>query len=103
MVLTSVLFIYVSHRVAQATGQVTQWICDVPKPPSLPTVVEPSAARPPPNTGNEEGQEVIFLAPQDNLPFRKDSESNILQPEPDTQVRPLRRWVDSLADGESTS
>lgn len=103
MVLTSVLFIYVSHRVAQATGQVTQWICDVPKPPSLPTVVEPSAARPPPNTGNEEGQEVIFLAPQDNLPFRKDSESNILPPEPDTPVRPLRRWVDRLADGASTS
>lgn len=102
MIVTSILFIYVSHRVSQATGQITKWICDVPKPPSLPTVAEPPTTRPPPEPETVEGQEVIFLAPQDSTGW-KDNEGNALPPEPDTPVRPLRRWVDRLADGPSSS
>ncbi|KAJ3480720.1 hypothetical protein NLI96_g8158 [Meripilus lineatus] len=61
MALTTFLFIYVSHRVAQATGQITQWICDTPRPPALPTVIDSSPSRPPPPEPEvEEGQEVIF-------------------------------------------
>ncbi|OCH94755.1 Cas1p-domain-containing protein [Obba rivulosa] len=106
-IITTVMFIYVSHRVAQATGDITNWICGSSKPPSLPTTNQPSSS----NTGRrnvptappeEEGQEVIFLAPSDDGPVPKDNNGNPLPLEPDTPMRPQRRWVDRLAEGSQS-
>ena len=59
-----------------------------------------SSRRPdPPQLQSEEGQEVIFMVPQDDEP-RKDREGNSLPAEPDTPARP-RRWIDRLAEGSS--
>jgi len=106
-VITTCMFIYVSHRVAQATGDITNWICGEPKPPSLPTTNQPSSSSnggrrnspaPPPE---DEGQEIIFLAPPDDDSAPKDNNGNVLPLEPDTPIRPQRRWVDRLAEGTS--
>ena len=106
LLLTTVVFIYISHLVAKATGEITNWICGNPKAQSLPTTSQQvhanasSSRRPdPPQLQSEEGQEVIFMVPQDDEP-RKDREGNSLPPEPDTPARP-RRWIDRLAEGSS--
>lgn len=99
MVLTTIMFIYVSHYVAVATGEITKWICDS----------KPAATLPTSNSGTSQPvdgaiQEIVFEAPETlELPFRKDSEGNELPPEPDTPIRTPRRWVDRLADSTSPS
>ncbi|KAI8980746.1 O-acetyltransferase [Trametes punicea] len=106
LLLTTIVFIYVSHLVAVATGEITGWICGSAKAPSLPTS-QPSntatSARPPViQADTEEGQEVIFMAPQDEDEVsRKDADGNTLPREPDTPARPQRRWIDRLAEGSS--
>jgi len=47
MIITTIMFIYLSHKVAEATGSLTNWICGTSKK-SLPTVaVGASRAQPP--------------------------------------------------------
>ncbi|THG97727.1 hypothetical protein EW026_g4335 [Hermanssonia centrifuga] len=107
MMLTTIMFIYVSNCVSQATGELTKRICGSVPTPALPTVMEVSNPRIPPATGNdsESGQEIIFQAPPDELelPVRKDNAGNVLPSEPDTPARPQARWVDRLAQGSSRS
>ncbi|KAL6310128.1 O-acetyltransferase [Sparassis latifolia] len=105
VVITTTMFIYVSHRVAQATGEITKWICGTMKPQTLPTVADNAGAagsrrHAAPTQPAEEGQEVIFLAPQDGEP-RKDDDGNVLPSEPHTPSHQgsQRRWVDRLAEG----
>ncbi|KAI0361330.1 O-acetyltransferase [Trametes cingulata] len=106
LLLTTIVFIYVSHLVAKATGEITNWICGSAKPPSLPTSQTSNATSsprpPPPPPESEEGQEVIFMVPQEeDEESGKDREGNPLPREPDTPARPQRRWIDRLADGSS--
>ncbi|OSC99465.1 O-acetyltransferase [Trametes coccinea BRFM310] len=106
LLLTTVIFVYVSHLVAKATGEFTNWICGSAKPPSLPTAQPtnpPQSARPAaPQVETEEGQEVIFMVPQEeDEESRKDLDGNPLPREPDTPARPQRRWIDRLAEGSS--
>ncbi|KAI0931847.1 hypothetical protein AcV5_004766 [Taiwanofungus camphoratus] len=102
LIITTMMFIFVSHHVAQATGTITNWICGKSKPQTLPTTTEGlTANRHPPPQANGGDQEVIFLAPQDDEP-RKDNQGNNPPPEPDTPARPQRRWVDRLAEGSSS-
>lgn len=97
LVLTTLVFIFVSHYVAVATGELTKWICDAKPPATLPTTSIPEAR------SSNAGQEVIFQAPDEvELPAWKDSDGNVLPPEPDTPARPARRWVDRLAEGSPT-
>ncbi|EKM61251.1 uncharacterized protein PHACADRAFT_247738 [Phanerochaete carnosa HHB-10118-sp] len=94
LVLTTLMFILVSHYVAIATGELTKWICNEKPRGALPTTID--------NTHSSSiAQEIIFQAPDEalELPVRKDEDGNALPPEPDTPTRPPRRWVDRLADG----
>ncbi|KZT05847.1 Cas1p-domain-containing protein [Laetiporus sulphureus 93-53] len=100
LIVTTFMFIYVSYWFARATGEITSWMCGSQKPPTLPTIVEPSSntsRRGHAMTSAEEG-EVIFLAEQG-----KDAEENERPQEPDTPARPQRRWVDRLAEGSSNT
>ena len=103
-VLTSIMFIYVSHRVAQATGEITAWICNIEKQ-SLPTVNVPlNATRDggSSSTSRSANHEIIPLVSRDNVE-QKGGEVT-LPPEPDTPIRPVTRWVDRLAnEGQSSS
>ncbi|TBU63674.1 O-acetyltransferase [Dichomitus squalens] len=108
LLLTTIVFVYISHLVAKATGEITNWICgSSKKDASLPTTSQqadasgsrrPEPTRVPPS---EEGQEVIFMVPQDEGEARKDRDGNPLPQEPDTPARPPRRWIDRLAEGSS--
>lgn len=114
LLLTTIVFIYISHLVAKATGEVTNWICGSSKDSSslpitsqqvnAPSASSTSARRqePPHEPESEEGQEVIFMVPQDeDEEQRKDRDGNLLPREPDTPARPQRRWLDRLAEGSS--
>ncbi|KAH9951035.1 O-acetyltransferase [Amylocystis lapponica] len=107
--ITTVAFVYLSHHVAQATGEVTKWVCGIAKPQTLPVTADgastaPSGARRtvPPAQPPAQG-EVIFMMPQADGESRKDSQGNSVPLEPDTPMRAQRRWVDRLADGPANS
>ncbi|EIW64341.1 Cas1p-domain-containing protein [Trametes versicolor FP-101664 SS1] len=104
LLLTTIIFIYISHLVAKATGEITNWICGKAKASSLPTTQPANPPRPPPPPPeSEEGQEVIFMVPQDgDEEPRKDNDGNPIPREPDTPARPPRRWLDRLAEGSPT-
>lgn len=103
-ILTSIMFVYVSHRVAQATGVITAWICNVEKK-LLPTVNIPTSAvreGPSSSTSRSTHHEAIPLVSRDDVEQKGGEDT--LPPEPDTPIRPVRRWVDRLADeGQSSS
>lgn len=90
-VITSIMFVYLSHKVAQATGQITTWICGGAKR-SLPTT-------------NQNGQQSPVASTSRHIPTAsdehpKDSGGNF---SPSISTHPGRRWVDRLADGGSTA
>ncbi|KAF9455114.1 O-acetyltransferase [Macrolepiota fuliginosa MF-IS2] len=108
-VLTGFIFVYLCHRVANATGEVTKIMCQEPQ--SLPIVqvngvsmTQASSQGGSAANGRGGGEaESIPLMPSDVESARKDMEGNPLPREPDTPIRPAlgRRWVDRLADGPS--
>nr|VWO94211.1 Probable O-acetyltransferase CAS1 (EC (Capsule synthesis protein 1) [Ganoderma boninense] len=108
-VLTAIVFIYVSHLMAKATGDVTNWICGSPKKNvSLPTTSQQGNGRSqrpevPPASQSQQSQEVIFMVRQDQEEERKDLHGNTLPPETDTPSRPPPRWIDRLAEGSTTT
>jgi hypothetical protein len=105
-VLTSVMFVYVSHRVALASGEITTWICGGAKK-TLPTI-NPNAGAgdqaPFSSTSRRVGnaseinQEFIPLIAQNE---QKDANGHE-HPPADTLDAP-RRWVDRLADDAASS
>lgn len=107
-VIVTIMFIYVSHRVAQATAEVTAWICgSSPKLLLLPSTAVGNTTSPLSSNGNEEGlhphdsQEVVIplISPNINH-IHKNNDGNPLPTDPDTPIRP-RRWVDRLTEGSS--
>ncbi|KII93887.1 hypothetical protein PLICRDRAFT_99944 [Plicaturopsis crispa FD-325 SS-3] len=101
-IFTTVMFIYVSHRVAQATGEITSWICGS-SPKTLPTTNNAPASFSRPNNATPRAaageEESVPLHPNGSTTPKDEDE---LPREPDTPIRPLRRWVDRLADSAST-
>lgn len=109
-VVTTVMFIYVSDRMAWATGEITNRICAKPKAPQpvlpAPTSASTAESRPFLNDGNgdevelenvEDGQEMIVPPRSQNLQRLKDQDGAPIPFEPDTPIRP-RRWIDRLAE-----
>jgi hypothetical protein len=86
-VITTVMFIYVSHRVAQATAVITTLICGNRTDHSLPMTATSSVHR---RVGSECGPDAILLTLS-----AKDNEENPLPPVDDTPIR----WMDRLAEG----
>lgn len=101
MAVTTIIFIYVSHNVALATGELTKWLCDEQPPATLPPPVN-APTREQNADGDDEGQVIFEASDTMELPVRKDTEGNILPPEPDTPARAPRRWVDRLAEGNGS-
>lgn len=100
LLLTTIVFIYVSHLVAKATGDITNWICGTSKPAALPTTSQQAAAssRHPATSSTTQAQEgeVIFMAPQDgDEEAQKHNDGNATT----SDVPPQRRWIDRLAEG----
>lgn len=91
-VITSIMFIYISHMVARATTDVTKWICSSGPPKSLPlpATADPSSSRQPTGTGEESS--IPLLAASGHVD--KDDTTQI-------EVPPRQRWVDRLAEGSS--
>ncbi|TFK41248.1 O-acetyltransferase [Crucibulum laeve] len=107
MILTTIMFIYLSDRVAYATGEITSRICGgtskglpLPNTVSTHSTAASSSRNEADIHSDAHSQEVtIPLIPSAMEDIRKDEDGNRLPPEPDTPGRP-RRWVDRLADGE---
>jgi hypothetical protein len=100
-VLTSFIFVYLCHRIANATGEVTKNVCS--RPQQLPTVqlngvTLESIGQPAPR----EAESIPLTNSDVESGQRKDMDGNALPAEPDTPVRPTR-WIDRLADGPSPS
>ncbi|XP_006454684.1 hypothetical protein AGABI2DRAFT_198117 [Agaricus bisporus var. bisporus H97] len=98
-VLTSFVFVYLCHRIANATAQVTTNICS--RPQQLPTVQVNGVTLESIDQQTSNETESIPLANSDvESGQRKDLEGNPLPAEPDTPVRPRpARWLERLADG----
>jgi len=117
MVISTIMFIYVSHKVAEATGSLTNWICGTPKKRVLPPPVTSQAANGSLNAavesiplmaatlngaanGDAGVKEVVFDASAssprpDALPSISIPDSSSLQPPP--------RWLDRLAEDSNQS
>jgi N-acetylneuraminate 9-O-acetyltransferase len=105
-VLTSIMFVYVSHRVAQASGEITTWICGGAKK-SLPTT-NPNAGAGgqslPSSTSRRVGN--ASEVNQESIPLTAQSEpkgANGHEQPPTDSPGPTRRWVDRLADDAPSS
>lgn len=92
LVLSSIMFIYLSHKVATATSELTNWICGAKKT-SLPTTA-PQPARP--ATQVPLPEEEIPLVAQENGVASKTKENGV---EGSESPLPGERWVDRLASG----
>ncbi|OSX67336.1 hypothetical protein POSPLADRAFT_1072296 [Postia placenta MAD-698-R-SB12] len=104
LILTTVMFIYLSHHVAQATGEITNWVCGSSKSQTLPTTApdaQSSSGRRAHSVIPMNEPEVIFLASQDDESRKDDGDD--LPPMPDTPARPQHRWLDRLAEGTTAS
>jgi hypothetical protein len=89
-IVITVMFIYLSDRVAHAATQMTNYICGGSSSPAralpLPLPLPVTAPAPIPEERNADNQASL----------KDDAVNSLLEPE--TPVRP-RRWVDRLADG----
>lgn len=109
LLLTTVVFVYVSHLVAKATGEITNWICGAPKNAlSLPTTSQPGNGHGSqrlealPLSQSQQGQEAIFMVPQGQGEEQKDRYGPPPQ-DPDAPSRPPPRWIARLAEGSSSA
>ncbi|KAH0838245.1 10 TM acyl transferase domain found in Cas1p-domain-containing protein [Lanmaoa asiatica] len=84
-VLSTAIFIYISHQVAWATGEITGWICGE-ESTSLP------ATRDVPSTG-------ISAIPHSGSVPLSIGGTDSFRSEPETPGRQPQRWVDRLAEG----
>ena len=93
-VVTTIMFIYLSDRMAWATGELTTRICAIEKAGQAPatTLPAPTTTAQRPDTRNDEEEQELLVPPKDE----ENGESIPL--EPDTPVRPGRRWIDRLAE-----
>ncbi|OAX44212.1 Cas1p-domain-containing protein [Rhizopogon vinicolor AM-OR11-026] len=92
-VISTIIFIYISDHVSHATGELTTWICGS-KEISLPTSTH-NTGRHVGSSGSSTGSVLLST----DVHMSKDGER--LPVEPDTPIRPGRRWVDRLAEGAS--
>ncbi|KAG1757657.1 10 TM acyl transferase domain found in Cas1p-domain-containing protein [Suillus lakei] len=92
-VISTIIFIYISDHVSHATGELTTWICGN-KETSLPTSAR-NATRHTVSSGSS-AESVPLVT---DVHTSKDGDSRPMKP--DSPVRPVRRWVDRLADGTS--
>ncbi|KAH6917482.1 O-acetyltransferase [Coprinopsis sp. MPI-PUGE-AT-0042] len=103
-VLTSIMFLYLSDRMAWATTQITTRICNEGQTqPSLPNPVSTAPriiVSTPGQIGSEYIQEVEL--PSRASPDLSSKEGQDVLAEPDTPIRP-RRWLDRLAEQPSSS
>ena len=101
LLLTTIIFIYISHLVAKATGDITNWICGSAKPAALPTTAQQATAassrrQQPPQTAQTQEGEVIFMVPQDG---DGEAQKNNGGEATTSEARPQPRWIDRLAEG----
>ncbi|KAF8560288.1 Cas1p-domain-containing protein [Imleria badia] len=89
-ILSTTVFIYVSHQVAWATGEITSWICGDEKN-TLPTTRDAPTTEVSLDTTNPHSETV---------PLATDMDSS--RTEPETPLRHPQRWVDRLAQGTGT-
>lgn len=87
IILTSIMFIYISHRVAEATGEITTWICGGVK------MVLPTSESGGGRGRNVPLQESIPLVPQSNGSPDKETDAESANQSP--------RWIDRLVQGSS--
>jgi len=89
-VLSTIVFIYISHQVAWATGEITSWICDERKN-TLPTTRD---------TPTTEMSDTAIPLPETVPLVMGGTDSSRIEPE--TPQRLPQRWVDRLAEGTGT-
>ncbi|KZT44553.1 Cas1p-domain-containing protein [Sistotremastrum suecicum HHB10207 ss-3] len=92
-VVSSAIFIYLSHRVAESTGHLTSWICKVPEKAALPAPVT-TQARPAPREPSPQPAE------QELEPKESESEP-MLSESPSVDVHP-GGWADRLTNNQET-
>lgn len=94
-VITSIIFIYVSHRVSEATGVITSWICGTPKKTGLPTNTSPTLAAASASASTQPLMETDVE--ESAIPLEtKECESLHAQDELDALPEP-ERWVDRMS------
>ncbi|KAH7928550.1 Cas1p-domain-containing protein [Leucogyrophana mollusca] len=98
-VLSTIIFVYVSDQVAQATGAITTWICGGAEKtlPSTSREAGSSSRRSGGPGPSEINPESVPLTSQGGDEGQKDDEGSTYRAEPDTPIRP-RRWIDRLAE-----
>ncbi|KAF8922642.1 10 TM acyl transferase domain found in Cas1p-domain-containing protein [Mucidula mucida] len=87
-VFTTFLFIFVSHWVAKATGELTVWICSDSHKAAMPLPVTQTSS------DTQSRQESIPLVAVNGAKLEGGSGS------PDAQAQQPRRWLDRLAEGQ---
>ncbi|TFY83996.1 hypothetical protein EWM64_g4 [Hericium alpestre] len=109
MAITAVMFVYISHHVANATGEITAWICGTGRKKQLPTTtndvaytqLSPSSRHDRETAYPPVAAESVPLTTQNESARNKESDGDAdgLPEPPSTPMRP--RWVDRLAEGSS--
>ena len=93
MLVTTVMFIWLSHKVANATGDLTNWFCGTPKK-TLPTPVNARAQGPTLNSSSRPEEIPLTQTGKTEGPGSTEADTSA----------PTERWVDRLANGtRSTS
>lgn len=95
MIITTVMFIWLSHKVAEATGALTAWICGTQKK-ALPTSNPTSS-----NNANAQAESIPLTSDFGNQVASSgaDRPRQDADPESGAGARTSGRWLDRLADG----